>query len=260
MAEEQSPARRRREPPPLRPVTVTHRDELSPRMLRLRFRGPGIADMVPVAPAASVRLLVPSPGTADLVMPGWNGNEFLLPDGSRPSLRTFTPRPVDTDPDRLELWIVRHPGGAVSDWAETVTPGAPAALSGPGRGHALDADARHHVLLGDETALPAVDQLLGVLGPDTTVAVHLEIEVAEARIPIAHHPGATVSWHVRARDEPPGASLVAAATTLDPTDPGLRVWAGGEAAAMQSIRTVLFRDGGLPRDCASIRGYWKPAR
>ena len=34
-------------------------------------------------------------------MPAWNGNEFLLPDGRRPAIRTFTPRRVD--PDALEL-------------------------------------------------------------------------------------------------------------------------------------------------------------
>jgi len=34
-------------------------------------------------------------------MPSWNGNEFLLADGRRPTIRTFTPRRVD--PEALEL-------------------------------------------------------------------------------------------------------------------------------------------------------------
>ena len=103
--------RRRREPPPLRPVTVIETQARSARMMRVVVGGPALDGLTITEPAASVRLLVPWPGEP-FALPVWNGNEFLAADGRRPALRTFTP--VHQVDDRLWIDIVRHPGGAVS--------------------------------------------------------------------------------------------------------------------------------------------------
>jgi NADPH-dependent ferric siderophore reductase len=42
--------------------------------------------------------------------------------------------------------------------------------------------------------------------------------------------------------------------------PRTRLWAAGEAAAMQRIRRHLFEDRGLSRADATVRGYWKHGR
>jgi NADPH-dependent ferric siderophore reductase len=39
-----------------------------------------------------------------------------------------------------------------------------------------------------------------------------------------------------------------------------RLWAAGEAAAMQRLRRRLFDDRGIARPQATIRGYWKHGR
>jgi NADPH-dependent ferric siderophore reductase len=39
-----------------------------------------------------------------------------------------------------------------------------------------------------------------------------------------------------------------------------RVWAAGEAAAMQRIRRHLFDERDVPRRHAVVRGYWKAGR
>lgn len=248
----------RREPPPLQPVTVAHRVELSPRLWRFTFAG--LSELAVGGPAASVRLLVPTPGTAELVIPTWNGNEFLMPDGSRPALRTFTPLRVDEAAGRVDLEIVRHDGGAVSGWAEDAEPGAAAAISGPGAAYDIDPSARRFVLLGDETALPAITDLLVAVPPDAAVEVHLEIVTAEAEVALPDHPTADVTWHIRADGDRPGAALIRAAESLETLHPDTRLWAAGEAASMQAIRTHLFKTLQVPRSQASIRGYWKPAR
>ena len=65
--------------------------------------------------------------------------------------------------------------------------------------------------------------------------------------------------HDAAPDAPPGDSLVAAVAAVD-VPPGTRVWAAGEAASVQRIRTLLFSDRGVPRADAHVRGYWKHGR
>ena len=252
-----SVVRARRPPPPLLPITVTEWVELSSRMLRLTFEGAVIEALEIPDPAASVRLLVPTPGTSELVIPDWTGNEFLLPNGSRPALRTFTP--LHTDRARMELEIVRHRGGAVSTWAETAGPGTPAALSGPGSGYKIDRAARRFVLLGDETAIPAIRTLLESIPLRAEIEIHIEVVSGEAELVLPAHPGAAVTWHIRA-DQADASPLARIVSGWSDVASDTRIWAGGEAATMHSIRQHLHGSLGLDRARTSIRGYWKPPR
>lgn len=225
-------------------------------MMRLVVGGGELDGLELPDPAASVRLLIPWPGDP-FELPEWNGNEFLLADGRRPALRTFTP--VSLSGDELTLDIVRHRGGAVADWVETVRPGEQCAVSGPGRGETIDASARRYLLVGDETAIPAIEQLLDAIPVDVSVAVHVEIADERARLDLPPHPHAAVTWHLADHDEPPGSTLrraVAAAEIDDET----RVWAAGEAASVQAIRKHLYDERGTPRSHTTIRGYWKVPR
>jgi NADPH-dependent ferric siderophore reductase len=252
-------ARVRREPPTFRPITVRSIEALSPHMMRMIFTGTELDRLRADDPAASVRLLLPSPGVNDLVMPTWNGNEFLLPDGSRPIIRTFTPYRVDPASRELELWVVAHAGGVSSEWAATASVDDEAAVSGPGRGYAIDRDAPAFLLGGDESAIPAVSQLLIALPDATPVQVHIEVAHPQARLPLPEHAGATVTWH----DLPPGGrsgdALFDAVLAAD-IDPGARIWVAGEAAAVQRIRKHLFDDRSFPRTQTAVRGYWKHGR
>ena len=101
--------------------------------------GPELSDFSLSEPAASVRVLLPSTPGADLVVPVWTGNEFLLPNGERPVIRTLTPRRFDAIAAELEVQIVVHDGGAASGWVSAAAPGDAVAMSGPGRGYRIDA-------------------------------------------------------------------------------------------------------------------------
>jgi NADPH-dependent ferric siderophore reductase len=234
-------------------------ESVTPRLVRVNVGGPELEGLVVEQPAASVRLLLPSPGSAELVMPAWNGNEFLLPDGGRPAIRTLTPLRHDAGASRLDLEIVVHEGGAVSAWALAAGQGDEVALSGPGRGYPIDPDAAGFLLGGDESALPAIGQLLEVLPRDKPVGVFIEVAHPDARLELPEHPAATVQWLELPDGAPPGDALVAAVTQAD-LPQGTRVWAAGEAAAVQRIRRHLLEERNLPRSETWIRGYWKHGR
>ena len=228
-------------------------------MVRVTFAGPELEGLTVEDPAASVRLLLPSPGAHELVVPSWNGNEFLLPDGRRPAIRTFTPRRLEPEALELDLEIVLHGDGVASRWAEAARPGDPAAVSGPGRGYAVDRDAPAFLLAGDETAIPAISQLLEALPASTPVQVHIEVAHPDARMALPRHPSATVEWYDLPSGAPVGDALVAAVRGAD-LAPATRVWVAGEAATMQRIRRDLFEHRGLSRAQATVRGYWKHGR
>jgi NADPH-dependent ferric siderophore reductase len=248
--------RLRREPPSFREVEVRRVEQINARLARVTFGGPELAGMTVEQPAASVRLLLPPGGSRDLVMPAWNGNEFLLRDGTRPIIRTFTPLRVTKQ--ALDVDIVRHGAGAASDWIGQAVPGDAAAISGPGRGYDIDADAPAFLLAGDETALPAIGQLLEHL-PAVPAEVFVEVAVPDARVALPDHPLATVNWLEQQASARPGDAVTDA--IRDASIPvGARVWVAGEAAAVQRVRRHLFDERGVARAHAHVRGYWKHGR
>ena len=251
--------RLRREPPAFRRAVVRRVEHVTPRMIRVTFGGDELAGLTVEQPAASVRVLLPSPGSDDLVVPEWNGNEFLLPGGRRPAIRTFTPWRIDSDGLELDVGIVVHGGGVASAWAEAAQPGEDVAISGPGRGYRVDGDATAFLVAGDETALPAITQVLEALPTDASVQVCVELSHADGRLELPERASSDVGWSVLAPGAPPGDALEAAVRDAE-LAPDVRVWAAGEAAGVQRIRRHLFEERGIPRAQTAVRGYWKHGR
>jgi NADPH-dependent ferric siderophore reductase len=237
-------------------VAVVALDRPTPHVLRVVFDGPELGELIVDEPAASVRLLLPSPGTSELVVPVWNGNEFLLPEGQRPTIRTFTPIRISGATSELVLDIVLHGSGAASDWATVATVGDRAAISGPGRGYVADPEASSFLLVGDESAVPAIGQLLASLPSECPAHAGIEVTTSEAIRELPERSGSEVEWRVLPEGAPPGTAqfeYVRSATL----EAGVRIWAAGEAAAMQRVRRHLFDDRGVDRSHTMIRGYWK---
>jgi NADPH-dependent ferric siderophore reductase len=253
-----SAVRTRREPPPLRAVAVRRVEPRSPRLKRVTMAGDGLAGYEPGLPGGSVRLLLPRT-SGELVLPTWTGNDYRFGDGTRATIRTLTPLRYDADGDELDLEVVCHGAGPLSEWAATAHPGAVAAVSGPGRGYEVDADARSFLLAGDETALPALGLLVAAVPTASEVQVLVEIAEPSARIDLPVHPGLTVAWHEQADGAAPGEALTAAVLSCR-LETDMRIWVAGEAAAMQRIRRHLFETCGVPRSRAVVRGYWKHGR
>ena len=250
----------RREPPPFRRIEVRSIDSLSEHMVRIVFGGDELDGFAIEGPASSVRLLFPSPGQDEIEMPTWTGNQWETADGDRAPIRTFTPRYVIDDPPHLTVDFVVHEQGLATDWARSAEVGDEIAVSGPGRVDGVPNGARSMLLVGDESALPAIGQLLESIPSDRTVTVHAEVRSSDARIDLPEHPGVEVTWHETAADAAPGDALVAAVTAIAPADLPDHIWIAGEAAAVQRLRTHLFDECDRTRKSVTARGYWKHDR
>ena len=251
-------ARVRREPPAFRRVSVRSKTPLSERMVRVVFGGDDLAGFAIESPASSVRLLLPPFGHDEIEMPTWTGNQFELANGDRAPIRTFTPRAFDAGRLELTLDFVLHERGAATDWVRRTDVGDDVAISGPGRSETLDPTAQSFLLAGDESAIPAISQLLEWIDADHPVEVHVEITDPGARFELPHHPNATISWHDAVTGAAPGDSFVEAVQRIDQLPDA--VWVAGEAAAVQRMRSHLFDERGLTRKNVTARGYWKLGR
>jgi NADPH-dependent ferric siderophore reductase len=228
-------------------------------MVRVTLTGAELAGLDIGLPAASIRILLPGPPSGEVVLPVWNGNEFLDEDGARPIIRTLTPLSFDAERLELDVEIVLHGDGPLSAWAGRARPGDRAAISGTGRGYEVDQAARSFLLAGDESALPAIAMLLDALSGTADVMAFIEVADPSGRRELGTRPGVAVVWCDLAAGAPPGSAMLKAVTTAAFGE-DVRVWAAGEAAAMQRLRRHLFDERVLSRSQVVVRGYWKHGR
>ncbi len=234
-------------------------EPINPRLVRITFHGRELDGLIVTEPGASIRLLISTTAANELVIPTWRGNEFLLPHSVKPAIRTFTPSMMGATSNRLVLDVVLHGRGAASQWAANVGIGDPAAVSGPGRGYTVDHTASEYLIGGDESAIPAMRQLVGAIPPTIPTRVLIEVTDLAARVDLAHSYNTTITWLTPVPHAPPGTAL-ADALIAAPVATTARVWVAGEAAAVQRVRRHLFTEAGFPRTHATIRGYWKHGR
>lgn len=241
----------RREPPAFRTLSVMRTEAVSGHMTRVILTGDELEGFTVDQPATSLRLLLPTDGVLEI--PTWRGNDFRLQSGDSPIIRTFTPRRFDPTSNQLHIDMVLHDGGIASEWIAGARAGDQVAVSGTGRGYEIDIAASEFILLGDETAIPAICQLLEYL-PETPIAVHIAIRHMDAAVDL--HRDVDVTWHEAPDVEHAESTLTKALRMIELTE-GTRIWAAGEAGAMHQIRVHLFQDVDFPRSQATVRGYWK---
>jgi len=186
--------------------------------------------------------------------------ETLAPE-DLPVTRTYTVRWVDAEAQRLAIdFVVHGDEGLAGPWAASVRPGERIVFAGPGGGYAPDPSADHHVLVGDDSALPAIAAALEALPRDAVGHALVEVATDADVQPVDAPAGVEVTWLLRG-DAPAGeASLLAdAVTALDWPDGRVQVFAHGEREAMKALRRV-FADRGVPRADLSLSGYWAYGR
>lgn len=162
--------------------------------------------------------------------------------------RDYTPRSFDTKRLELTLEFALHGSGAASDWARQAAVGQRLAVAGPRGSMVIPADYDWHLLIGDDSALPAVHRRLEELPDEARVFVLLQVGDAADRRPLPAR--AQVQW-VATTEE-----LQAAVAALALPEGEGFAWAAGEASAMAALRPLLVAKG-LPREALKVAAYWK---
>ncbi|WP_370894706.1 siderophore-interacting protein [Janibacter sp. GXQ6167] len=226
-----------------RHATVHQTTELSPRLRRVELtleEGAASVPWVDMAVADHVKLAFAGEGPLDL-------------SGQRPLVtRDYTVRAVP-HPERLVVDMLLHGSGDAgrapgSRWAATATPGAPVGVLGPRGSRVFPSDRERYVVLGDESAHPAIARWLEEAPASARVdAVISSEDGTTAELPARSGGSVTVTSDAHA--------LADQLRDLAP-QPGDLVWAAGEATAMLHLRRAA-KELGLARDDVHIDGYWK---
>lgn len=235
-----------------RRLEVLRVTDLTPRMRRITVGGPELAGFTSLGSDDHIKLLFPQTpeeeqAMATLVLGGPGA-------GPLPPMRDYTPRRIDLVRNELDIDFVLHGDGPASTWAAQATVGQSLHTGGP-RGSMIVPDIfDSYLLVGDETALPAIARRLEELPAGRRVLVVVEIEDAAEQQPLASAADVVVHWLVRTAA---GHDLPEAVRQLTLPEGRLYAWVATEAALSRKVRRVLLDDFGLDEDFVKASGYWK---
>ena len=260
-------------PKPNRPqhvLVVDRTERLSPHMVRVHLGGPGYDAFVEHADPERlattdkyVKLMLPKPGTGLQPPYDLDALRATMPKSDLPARRTYTVRAVDPVTRTIAIdFVVHGTDGLAGPWAAAARPGDRIALSGPGGGWAPSTDPEvTHVLLGDDSALPAIGAALEAMLPSATGVALVEVAGPADEQPLVHPTGVELRWlHRDAAGAEPGTLLLAATRELPRASHPVSVFAHGERAAVKAIRRVLQDDWGLEKADLSLSAYWALGR
>jgi NADPH-dependent ferric siderophore reductase len=257
---------------------VARTERMSPNVVRVTFGGEALRRFEPMGLDQWFRLFLPREGQDVLRLPTrssalWYAQFLRMPKHQRPYVRNYTVRAHraagSAGPDgsvlahpELDVDFVVHGEGSgpASDWAVRARPGATAGILDQGTTYSPDPAADWHLIVADETGLPAAAGVLNQLPRSAVGHAFVEIPDAADTQPIDAPTGVALHWLPRADHRTPG--VLALETVREAvhsaTLPGGRGYAHlmGESALVTGLRRHLV-SAGMPKADITFIGYWR---
>ncbi|UZX04366.1 siderophore-interacting protein [Arthrobacter sp. CDRTa11] len=272
-------------------AAVLRVQELGPHFRRITFAGPELVTLGVPGPSVDLRikLLLPAPGhplarlgePGGFLSEGWYQEWLRREQPGRGFIRSYTVRALRNTAGGRELDVdfVVHPvadghSAPASEWAGAARPGARVVIIGPDLNAITEATprsetgirwdpqgARHVLLAGDETAVPAISSILESLPADVTGEAFLEVPDTYDAGTVTSASPVRVTWLVRnpsgaARGDLLDGAVRALMETTSPPAPETYAWVAAEAATVKNLRRLLVAQAGLDPKRSEFRAYW----
>ncbi|MFC7359964.1 siderophore-interacting protein [Nocardioides astragali] len=291
-------------------VEVVSVERLSPTFVRVELGGPELAHFGVEGARYDqrIKLILPDPDTGGLTSTegadeSWLATWLDRPVTERGHMRTYTVRDVRGSGEQTTLVVdmVLHLEGDLvgpgSSWASQAAPGDRIVVLGPRRGYPYGGieftppPGADLLLVGDETAVPAICTVLEQLADDARGKAFLEVPVAADVQAVRPPAGVDVVWLAREGAELgaglhdavvahlgiPGATVEVAPDEVDPDlweTPfysssgeevpggvvgvgGTYAWIAGESKVVTGLRRHLVNELGFDRSQVAFMGYWR---
>ncbi len=231
-----SPVHRVRHTLRRRTLVAAETTRITPAMIRVTFTGEDLADFASAAPDDHVKLF------------------FSGPSGD--VRRDYTPRAFDAGARRLVIDFAVHEAGPATAWACAARPGDALEIAGP-RGSAVVApDVLQWLLIGDETALPAIGRRIEELRAGTRVTSVVAVTGPAEQQMLRTRAEWTALWiHRPAKAAADPVPVLDALVPLD-IPPRTFVWIAAEAEVARSVRAYLLNVRRHPIGWTRAAGYW----
>ncbi len=232
---------------------------LTPAMIRIELGGGDLGAFPVVTDADAYVNLAIRPATApyaEIFDPADVKARF--PQETWPDRRRYTVRDWDAAAARLTLdFVVHEPAGPAARWAAEAEEGDALVFEGPGGGYRPDPGADWHLLVGDESALPAIAAALEQLPAGARAVARLLCNDADHEVPLPTAGDLDLAWVHRAGAPGDGDLLADALRELAFPDGRVHAFVHGEAVEVREIRRHLLAERGLSRQDMSCSPYWR---
>lgn len=219
----------------LRAVSVRGVRDISRTMRRLTLAGDDLRTLQVSKPCEWAKIFLPR-ASADAPQVG----------------RAYTLRDHRPAVNEVDIDVVIHEGGPLSEWARQARIGDPVYLAGPRGGYECDEASQWIVLAADASALPAMASILESLPDGLQVFGFVLADNADdlELLPPRHRH--QCRWTPEGADE-----LVEMIRAVDLPSTAGEVWAAGEAGLIRALRIHCIAERKLPKSSVHCAGYWK---
>lgn len=247
---------RRNASPPIW-AEVLRKDQVTPSLIRIALGGGELERFTPTSYTDQYINAYFPPAHAPIEVPFDRDEAMALPREDRPHPRRFTVRRWDAEAKELTVdFIVHGDEGYAGPWAKRAQPGDRLQFTGPGGGYAPDPEAAWHLMVGDESALPAIGASLEALRPTARCVVIAVVDGPEHELALDSPGSVEVRWLHRRGAADPETLLATEIEALEFPPGAVDVFVHGEAGEVRAVRRHLLADRGIP-DSASISPYWR---
>ena len=241
-----------------RQLTVKTVQRVTPHLIRITLTGDALEGFTSPGFDDHAKLFFPDAATGQLTLPTAGPDGPVWPEGGRPAMRDYTPRRHDVQANTLEIDFALHDAGPATQWAEQAKPGDIVGVGGPRGSFIVPTEFDWHLLIGDDTALPAISRRLAELPAGARVVVLAEVDSAADEIPFETQADLTLRW-VHRNGAAPGLSPVLVETLKTMTLPAgdFHAWVGCESAIAKALRAHLVGERGANPKWVRASGYWR---
>lgn len=232
---------------------------LSPHLVRVTFTGDGLAQCGATGLDQRIKIVLPTVDgalpdlgqhdEAEILAGTWFARWRALPEDERCAFRTYTIRAVRPDRRELDVDLVRHdPEAGVVDgpaarWLRGASVGDRVIIVGPDArtdDPTIGCDwrpggARHLLLAGDETAMPAICSIIESLGPEVTAQAFIEVPSSADIQNVVARGASRIAWLARDAGCETAQGFEAIAPHGELLQRAVRAWLPRHMAELESV-------------------------
>lgn len=231
---------------------------LTPSLIRVVLGGPGLDGFQMPAEDTDAYVNIAVPPREAGYGPVFDPREVreTQPRDLWPARRRYTVRHWDASAQQLTLdFVVHGDSGAAGPWAAAARPGDVLVFNGPGSSYHPHRQADWHLMVGDESALPAIAASVENLAPSARAVVRLVCDGPGHEISLASPAQLDLRWVHRSEADP--SPLLAAVESAPFPQGTVQGFIHGEAEETRDLRRHVIHDRGLPASALSCSPYWR---
>jgi NADPH-dependent ferric siderophore reductase len=238
---------------------VVRTETLTPTLVRVVLGGDGLADYehVPFTDAYVNVALPPAGASYAAPFDPAEVRERLDPE-EWPLRRRYTVAAWDPGTRELTLdFVVHGDDGAAGPWARRAAPGDRLVLTGPSGDYTPDHTADWHLMVGDESALPAIAASAAAVPAAVPLVVRVLCDGPEHEVPIETDAALDLRWLHRTGEDGDAGLLPGAVRELPFLRGRVHAFVHGEAGEIRDVRRHLLGERQVPREHVSVSAYWR---